>query len=141
MRLSNIEGLLQVLVNSSHVNRIEYQSRGDNTGFFTQTVLPTASTTRDGPAFAGNSSLTAHTAFASDFLGHIDQLKTLCDSHAGLKSALCELQQIVTTQNNATADESFSNEHPLPDGGRIHDLPMPPQSLVLQILRDIKCMI
>lgn len=146
VRLSNIERLLQVLVNSPHENRADSRSREDGWAFFEPTLLPvtppstfnTAGEKDHGVAFEGNSSLTAHTAFANEFLEHRTQLTALCESNPNLRSALCALQQIVTTQKNSAADdESFSNGQALPKGG-IYERPMPPQTLVLQILREIK---
>ena len=89
-------------------------------------------------AFEGDSSMTAQTVFASEFL-EITVSRTLPpDLDPDMQSALSSLQQIVSMQNRPSAHESrFVNAKPLPKGG-LRELPMPPAHVVVAALREAK---
>ncbi|KAK3501071.1 hypothetical protein B0T13DRAFT_447694 [Neurospora crassa] len=87
-------------------------------------------------AFEGNSSMTAQTVFASEFLENAVTQTSLSPS---MESALSSLRQIVCMQNRkrTNQDSRFPNAKPMPRGG-MRELPMPPSPVVVGILRDIK---
>ncbi|TLS22160.1 uncharacterized protein PpBr36_09960 [Pyricularia pennisetigena] len=95
--------------------------------------------------FEGDSSMTAHTAFASEFLHLAVGRTSLEPGHAhvmdnpSLHSALSSLQQIVHMQKrgSTTADIRFLNQKFLPPGG-LRELPLPPLNVVVGILRELK---
>ena len=88
--------------------------------------------------FEGDSSMTAQTVFASEFLEHTVTRTLPLDLDPDMQSALSSLQQIVSMQNRPSAHESrFVNAKPLPKGG-IRELPMPPAQVVIAALREVK---
>ncbi|KAB5559949.1 hypothetical protein GE09DRAFT_1172783 [Coniochaeta sp. 2T2.1] len=100
-------------------------------------------------AFEGQSSLTAHTVQASEFLEHV-VTRERWNNHQmspNMQSALSSLQQIVGMQQQkkkgrmmgsvSRREVKFSNQKPVPPGG-LKDLPMPPSQVVINMLRDIK---
>lgn len=90
--------------------------------------------------FEGQSSLTAHTVQASEFLEHVVERERWSNHHMNpnMQSALSSLQRIVCLQQHRKkGDVKFPNQKPLPPGG-FKDLPMPPAQIVLGILREIK---
>ncbi|KAI0019874.1 hypothetical protein F4780DRAFT_792412 [Xylariomycetidae sp. FL0641] len=105
----------------------------------------------DSDAFEGNSSLAAHTAFASEFLADAVQrtsLRTGAET-SKIDAALSSLRQMVDLQKdrkqkNATAsalDASASNywssQKHLPKT-KLQDLPLPPMGLVVEKLREMR---
>ncbi|KAL5906764.1 hypothetical protein ACKVV1_011168 [Pyricularia oryzae] len=113
-------------------------------------VVKTDSDAEEGEAdadapFEGDSSMTAHTVFASEFLHLAVGRTSLEPGHAhvmgnpSLHSALSSLQQIVHMQKrgSTTADIRFLNQKLLPPGG-LRDLPLPPLNVVVDILRELK---
>lgn len=98
----------------------------------------------EGP-FEGDSSMTAHTVFASEFL-HLAVGRTSLQpgqansiDNSSLHNALSSLQQIVHMQKRGStiADVRFLNQKPVPAGG-LRELPMPPLGIVVDILRELK---
>ncbi|KAL8407536.1 hypothetical protein RB594_006381 [Gaeumannomyces avenae] len=90
--------------------------------------------------FQGESSITAHTVFASEFLHHAVGRTSLDSSlDPSMHSALTSLQQIVYMQRRTStmAEIRFPNQKPLPKGG-LKDLPMPPLRVVVAVLRELK---
>ncbi|KAI6378490.1 hypothetical protein MCOR25_002193 [Pyricularia grisea] len=97
------------------------------------------------PPFEGDSSMTAHTVFASEFL-HLAVGRTSLEpgnahvmDNPSLHNALSSLQQIVHMQKrgSTTADIRFLNQKLLPPGG-LRELPLPPLNVVVDILRELK---
>jgi len=89
-------------------------------------------------AFEGDSSMTAQTVFASEFLENTVTRTLPPDLAPDMQSALSSLQQIVSMQNRPSAHESrFANAKPLPKGG-LRELPMPPAHVVVAALREAK---
>jgi hypothetical protein len=90
------------------------------------------------PTFEGDSSLTAHTVFASEFLENTVTRSLPPDLDPDMRSALSSLQQIASMQNRPSPSEArFVNAKPLPKGG-IRELPMPPAQVVVGMLREVK---
>lgn len=122
-----------------------------------------SATDLDTSAFEGNSSLTAHTQFASEFLEHAVERTALRDHHPTMAAALSSLKQLVglsqqqRAATNAAATSSskrrgsasssstgggptevrFAHQRVLPRGG-FRELPMPPVTAVIPVLREIK---
>ncbi|KAL2136551.1 hypothetical protein VTI74DRAFT_3096 [Chaetomium olivicolor] len=89
-------------------------------------------------AFEGDSSMTAQTVFASEFLESTVTRALPHDLDPDIRSALSSLQQIVSMQNRPSPNESrFVNAKPLPKGG-LRELPMPPAQVVVATLREVK---
>src|SRR5690242_3949082 len=81
-------------------------------------------------AFEGDSSMSAQTVFASEFLENTVTRTLPTNLDADMQSALSSLQQIASMQHRPSAHESrFVNAKPLPKGG-IRELPMPPTHVV-----------
>ncbi|SPQ19847.1 f63a4906-a6fb-4e30-a403-60ac7174ad3a [Thermothielavioides terrestris] len=90
------------------------------------------------PTFEGDSSLTAHTVFASEFLENTVTRSLPHDLDPDMRSALSSLQQIASMQNRPSPSEArFANAKLLPRGG-IRELPMPPAQVVVGMLREVK---
>jgi hypothetical protein len=88
--------------------------------------------------FEGDSSISAQTVFASEFLENTVTRTLPRDLDPDMRSALASLQQIVSMQNRPSAHESrFVNAKPLPKGG-LRELPMPPAHVVVTALRETK---
>ncbi|KAJ4401589.1 hypothetical protein N0V82_010858, partial [Gnomoniopsis sp. IMI 355080] len=134
-------------------------------------ATPSATTTDlDTSAFEGNSSLTAHTQFASEFLEHAVERTALREQHPTMAAALSSLKQLVglsqqhqhhqraaaatpmgaaaaaakrrgSSSSSATggglSEVRFAHQRVLPRGG-FRDLPMPPVTAVIPVLREIK---
>ncbi|XXH02256.1 hypothetical protein Hte_008625 [Hypoxylon texense] len=98
----------------------------------------------DAGDFEGNTSLAAHTAFASEFLEHAVQ-GTPLQQHGGspkVDAALSSLRQMVNLQENRRAVSSF-HEFRLPglrqtSKANLRDLQLPPMTLVAEKLREMK---
>lgn len=135
---------------------IEDRSTGSST--------PGASDGLDSSAFEGHSSLTAHTQFASEFLEHAVERTSLRDINPTMSAALSSLKQIVglsqqqrartssstrrgsnvsgggasgTGGSSSAREVRFAHQRPLPRGG-FRELPMPPVTAVIPVLREIK---
>lgn len=120
-----------------------------------------SATELDTSAFEGNSSLTAHTQFASEFLEHAVERTALRDQHPTMAAALSSLKQLVglsqqhqrsavntptskrrgssssTGTGGGPCEVRFAHQRVLPRGG-FRDLPMPPVTAVIPVLREIK---
>lgn len=100
-------------------------------------------------AFEGQSSLTAHTVQASEFLEHVVERERWNNQQMSpnMQSALSSLQHIVSLQQQRKKgrmlgsmrrrEVKFPNQKALPPGG-VKDLPMPPAQSVVAMLREIK---
>lgn len=120
-----------------------------------------SATDLDTSAFEGNSSLTAHTQFASEFLEHAVERTALRDQHPTMAAALSSLKQLVglsqqhqrsavntptfkrrgssssTGTGGGPSEVRFAHQRVLPRGG-FRELPMPPVTAVIPVLREIK---
>lgn len=96
----------------------------------------------DDENFEGNSSLAAHTAFASEFLQSAVERTSILGGPGGspkIDDALSALRRIVDMQNRAsTPQESRLLPRRSPARVSLKDLPMPPMSLVVDKLREMK---
>ncbi|PYH69233.1 putative C6 transcription factor [Aspergillus vadensis CBS 113365] len=82
------------------------------------------------PAFEGNSSLAAHSAYAKEFLETIVSRNTLQMSTPKISTALASLKQIVDMQDHQA-------QSPSRQARKLRELTMPPAPIVLALLR--KC--
>ncbi|KAH8434509.1 putative C6 transcription factor [Aspergillus melleus] len=93
------------------------------------------------PAFEGNSSLAAHSAYASRFLETAVSRSALQMSTPKMGAALSTLKQMVNMQDNQTSSSArevrFPNQRAMPNSG-LRDLIMPPIQSVLPVLRRLK---
>ncbi|GLA77109.1 hypothetical protein AtubIFM55763_008992 [Aspergillus tubingensis] len=92
------------------------------------------------PAFEGNSSLAAHSAYAREFLETAVSRSALQMSTPKISTALASLKQIVDMQDHQAQSPSrqvrFPNQRAIPGSG-LRELTMPPAPVVLALLR--KC--
>jgi len=90
-------------------------------------------------AFEGNSSLSAHTAFASELLASAVERTSLGQGHATMADALASLKHIVALQQqpNVSAKFTFPHQKPMPRAG-FKALPMPPGDVVVKVLRGFR---
>lgn len=111
-------------------------------------VYPTRTTTaaaldqHESSPFEGNSSMAAHSAYASEFLETAVSQSALQVSSPRIGAALSTLKQIVSMQDHQ-AHPSSSREVRLPNqkairGTGLRDLAMPPMELVLRLCRWVK---
>ncbi|KAI8627100.1 fungal-specific transcription factor domain protein [Xylariaceae sp. FL1651] len=116
----------------------------------------------DADAFEGNSSLAAHTAFASEFLADAVRNTTLRDGGAinpKFDAALNSLRQIINMQNRSrqstagvwspapnftvpeseqATENSGALSHKQPPRTNLKDLPLPPMALVREQLSEMR---
>ncbi|CAJ2503671.1 Uu.00g110650.m01.CDS01 [Anthostomella pinea] len=121
----------------------------------TEAASSTKSTTifdpEDADSFEGNSSLAAHTAFASEFLADAVQRTSLRNGgplNPKIDAALDSLRQLVDMQKNqnrprSDTDVSFLWESRWPSQKHfahtnLRDLPLPPMAMVVDKLREMK---
>ncbi|GMG29669.1 unnamed protein product [Aspergillus oryzae] len=111
----------------------------------TSGLVPDINATLDqhesGPAFEGNSSLAAHSAYASQFLETAVSRSALQLSSPTINTALSTLKQLVNMQDNqahpSSRDVRFPNQKAMPRSG-LRNLNMPPVQVVLPLLRHMK---
>ncbi|KAJ9625434.1 hypothetical protein H2204_010407 [Knufia peltigerae] len=89
-----------------------------------------------GPGFEGDSSITAHAAFASTFVDHAVQHRSYRDAGPKLRAAMAALHELLQMQKTKD-DDHFAHEKPLGQDG-LGNLPMPPLEFILPILRELK---
>lgn len=90
--------------------------------------------------FEGNSSMTAHTVFANEFLKRAVTSTSLSRQLSpDIQNALASLQQMVHMQDRKgiLRESRFTHRRPMPKGG-FAQLPLPPTDIVLKLLREIK---
>ncbi|KAL7621644.1 hypothetical protein AAE478_008971 [Parahypoxylon ruwenzoriense] len=96
----------------------------------------------DAGDFEGNSSLAAHTAFASEFLENAVQRTPLQQqgSRSKMDAALSSLRRIVNMQESRRAVSSFCRWPGQKQSSytSLRDLPLPPMALVANKLREMK---
>ncbi|GAB1193001.1 hypothetical protein APSETT444_002203 [Aspergillus pseudonomiae] len=93
-----------------------------------------------GPAFEGNSSLAAHSAYASQFLETAVSRSALQLSSPTINTALSTLKQLVNMQDHqahpSSRDVRFPNQKAIPRSG-LRNLNLPPVQVVLPLLRHL----
>ncbi|KAK9425624.1 putative Fungal-specific transcription factor domain protein [Seiridium unicorne] len=163
-RLAGIEHLLQKLTTSntsttailSSASTVAVdRSSTSNTPRTASKPTPTSSASHDDSAtvfdpedvesFEGNSSLTAHAAFASELVSQAVQTSMLAStpfsvSNPRMEAALSSLRQMVNLQTSrgTAGHEGTSQTSKTVPRGRLRDLPMPPMEFVIEKLRELK---
>ncbi|KAF3209467.1 hypothetical protein TWF106_006902 [Orbilia oligospora] len=89
-------------------------------------------------AFEGDSSLTAHTTFASEFLEKA-VTNTSRQLNPEMQTTLASLQKMVRMQNRKgdPLESRLDHQQPMPKGG-YSQLPLPPTDVILKLLRRVK---
>jgi len=91
--------------------------------------------------FEGDSSLAAHTSFASQFLDHVVERDQLQTAHPNIEPALTALRQMASMRDPqlklSSHEPRFPYQKPLPSRG-LREMPMPPIQHVVGLLRDAK---
>ncbi|KAK0612577.1 hypothetical protein B0T17DRAFT_410286 [Bombardia bombarda] len=154
-RLASIERMLRDLTtslaqNNNNHHRTTPEEANHHSGYQASTAA--SSTVGDGTdtlyggddeddldtAFEGNSSMAAQTALASEFLENAVTQTHFRDLNPNMQSALSSLKQIARMRHHKTTHEArFAHAKPLPRSG-VRELPMPPMSLVIEMLREMK---
>ena len=167
-RLGNIESLLKALASPAAppASRVDlpaasHHARADSTGGGSGSCAnnlvntpatgssgaPTGASTcaadyessEEESAFGGDSGLTAHTAFASEFLERAVRRTSLREVNPKMGAALANLSQLVEMQKRRSISHGprFPLQTPVPPGG-ISKLPMPPMAAVVNLLKHAK---
>lgn len=93
----------------------------------------------NGETFEGNSSMTAHTAFASEFLQQAVTSPSFSQKLSpDIKNALESLRQMVQLQGQKAIYHESRFSHPRPVPKVLGQSPLPPIDIVLRLLREIK---
>lgn len=94
----------------------------------------------DESSFAGDSGLTAHTAFASEFLERAVKRTSLRSPNPKMEAAVANLSQLVDMQkrSNIAHKPRFPLQRPIPPGG-VTKLSLPPMATVVDLLKRNKC--
>jgi hypothetical protein len=89
--------------------------------------------------FGGDSAISAHTAFANDFLHHAVSKAPMPRVDPKMEEALAKLSQLVEMQKRRSISHGprFPFQRPVPPGG-LSQLPMPPMAAVVAALKRMK---
>lgn len=142
--LSNLTHLTISLGSSGTLGRMSMTATAPShasTGMESSTAYVTPSVDEEtDETFEGNSSMTAHTVFASDFMEQAVTSPLFNEklSH-DMKKALASLRQMVHLQSRRQAvhESIFVHQKPIFEGG-LNQLPLPPTDIVLRVLRETK---
>lgn len=158
-RLAGIEALLQRLTTSNATTSVSLavpdRTLSSSTPRSGTKTTPSSTAPHDSSpniyspedveSFEGNSSLTAHAAFASELVSQAVQTNMLASTpfsapNPRMEAALSSLRQMVnlqTSRGTVNREESSQNSKTVPRG-RLRDLPMPPMDIVIEKLRELK---
>ncbi|KAI6089712.1 hypothetical protein F4821DRAFT_275751 [Hypoxylon rubiginosum] len=102
--------------------------------------IPHPDRNHGGSAFQGNSSVTAHAAFAGQFIEDAVTRHTSLESvHPNMRVAMSSLQQLLRmqSQHNTASETHLAHAQPLGPSG-LSRLPMAPLPAVVDVLRELK---
>ncbi|KAL6900133.1 hypothetical protein GGI43DRAFT_58953 [Trichoderma evansii] len=141
-RLGNIEVLLKNISNSTTGTDA---SKLIHTPATTDLNIPTTSSNADydsgseESALGGDSGLTVHTTFASEFLERAVKRAPLRALNPKMETALANLSQLVDMQKKRSISHGprFPLQQPVPPGG-VSKLAMPPVGTVVSLLKYVK---
>ncbi|CEJ89569.1 hypothetical protein VHEMI05407 [[Torrubiella] hemipterigena] len=149
-RLGSIETLLHGLSHpfggSRETTAVEISSsRAEHTPQTGSSSAPTCESGIDGDSggeeeasFGGDQGLTAHTAFASEFLERAVKRTSLRSPNPKMEAALANLGQLVSMQKKSTSGfKAKFVQRPIPPGG-VTKLSLPPMSTVVELLKKDK---
>ncbi|UKZ47839.1 hypothetical protein TrVGV298_002071 [Trichoderma virens] len=139
-RLGNIEALLKNISSSTHTDASKFIHTPQ-----TDITIPTAASNADydssdeESALGGDSGLTVHTTFASEFLERAVKRAPLQALNPKMETALANLSQLVEMQKHRSISHGprFPLQQPVPPGG-VSKLPMPPLATVVSLLKHVK---
>ncbi|KAH7136670.1 hypothetical protein B0J13DRAFT_449759 [Dactylonectria estremocensis] len=146
LRLANIETLLRdlsVRQSSTPDSGLRFQTpqSGHATGAHTVAASTIAGddSSDSESAFGGDSTLAAHTTFASEFLEHAVERTSLQDVDPNMREGLANLRHLVELQNRQSISHGprFPLQQPMPPGG-LAQLRMPPMDVVVTLLKKIR---
>lgn len=140
-RLGNIEALLKNISSSAVTDASKFIHTPQ-----TDVNVPTAASNADydssdeESALGGDSGLTVHTTFASEFLERAVKRAPLRALNPKMETALANLSQLVEMQKHRSISHGprFPLQQPVPPGG-VSKLPMPPLATVVSLLKHVKC--
>ncbi|KAM3540993.1 hypothetical protein ARSEF1564_006088 [Beauveria bassiana] len=140
-RLGSIETLLRNLATSGVPNdatsRIISTPQTGSSGPTCESTADYESSEEDA-AFGGDSGLTVHTAFASEFLERAVKRTSLRSANPKMEAALANLGQLVEMQQSRPEHRPrFPLQRAVPPGG-VSKLPLPPMALVVELLKKNK---
>ncbi|EHK42702.1 hypothetical protein TRIATDRAFT_35132 [Trichoderma atroviride IMI 206040] len=142
-RLGSIEGILKNVLSSlaTDASKFIHTPATTATDFNIQTTSSNADydSASEESALGGDSGLTVHTAFASEFLERAVKRAPLRALDPKMESALANLRQLVEMQKKRSISHGprFPLQQPVPPGG-VSKLAMPPQATVAALLRHVK---
>lgn len=142
-RLGSIEVLLKNVLSSAatDASKFIHTPATTATDFNIQTTSSNADydSASEESALGGDSGLTVHTAFASEFLERAVKRAPLKALDPKMESALTNLRQLVEMQKKRSISHGprFPLQQPVPPGG-VSKLAMPPQATVAALLRHVK---
>lgn len=120
----------------SHITPPAEKTSPSITGRPSSTVLEQGDSS---PAFEGNSSLAAHSAYASKFLETAVSQSALHMTSPKIETALSTLRQIVSMQDQQPSFRGVRFKHQKSVGrSGLQELKMPPLHVVVRLLRKIK---
>ncbi|KAK6500278.1 hypothetical protein TWF481_010623 [Arthrobotrys musiformis] len=153
-RLTGIEGMLRELTTSlkrggtttprsdsvPHMHNYTTPKSAEPDTTCERASIPDIVAEDNDQAFEGNSSLAAHTKFASEFLEQA-VTNTSLDRQLSpdMKNTLASLQKMVRMQNRKgdPLESRLAHQKPMPKGG-FSQLPLPPPDVILRLLRKVK---
>ncbi|KAI9163713.1 transcriptional regulatory protein [Paramyrothecium foliicola] len=140
-RLANIETLLKDLAINPHQSfnhdRLLPTPQASSVAGAASTV--DCDTSDDESAFGGDSAISAHTAFASEFLQRAVHKTPMPEVDPKMEAALANLSQLVEMQRHRSISHGprFPLQRSVPPGG-LSQLPMPPMAAVVAALKQVK---
>lgn len=144
-----LDGIIEIL-NDLRVSRPDTErpqlprrtQTPSNESNFTSTVSRHAAQAEPapGPVVEGESSLTAHSAFATEFLQKFVRSDSLQNCSLEMRQTLDALAHIVTTLKKQTASNDIINSHLTPAPRlRPHRFELPPIEKAVALIRLAKC--
>lgn len=143
-RLGNIEALLKNISSSTTIDASKFIHTPATTSTDFNNIQTTSSnadydSASEESALGGDSGLTVHTTFASEFLERAVKRAPLRALNPKMETALTNLRQLVEMQKKRSISHGprFPLQQPVPPGG-VSKLAMPPQGTVAALLRHVK---
>ncbi|PTB44913.1 uncharacterized protein TrAFT101_000384 [Trichoderma asperellum] len=140
-RLGNIEVLLKNISNSTATDASKLIHTPATTDLNIQTTSSNADydSASEESVLGGDSGLTVHTTFASEFLERAVKRAPLRALNPKMETALANLSQLVDMQKKRSISHGprFPLQQPVPPGG-VTKMAMPPVGTVVSLLKHVK---
>ncbi|KAL9488042.1 hypothetical protein ACSS6W_000319 [Trichoderma asperelloides] len=140
-RLGNIEVLLKNISNSTATDASKLIHTPATTDLNIQTTSSSADydSASEESVLGGDSGLTVHTTFASEFLERAVKRAPLRALNPKMETALANLSQLVDMQKKRSISHGprFPLQQPVPPGG-VTKMAMPPVGTVVSLLKHVK---